>query len=95
LAGGCRMVALRPILWGSAPLGYRNVLNRNPQRSKTHFSGFVLRHLLSFVTSRDLPLSESFLIGGFDDGQIGSNLQIDQQLNLVFHLEETDYENRW
>src|SRR6516164_794564 len=38
--------------------------------------------------------ASSFLLSSFNDGQIRSNLQIDEQLNLVFHLKEAHHENR-
>src|SRR5215472_12707509 len=47
----------------------------------------------SFTPSPSPPL-RLFLIGRFDDGQIRSDPQIDEQLDLVFDLKETNYENR-
>ena len=35
-----------------------------------------------------------FLIGRFNDGQIRSDPQIDEQLDLIFDLKETDHKNR-
>src|SRR5215469_13510764 len=44
--------------------------------------------------THEMLSASSFLFGSFNDGQIRSNLQIDEQLNLVFHLKEAHHENR-
>ena len=46
------------------------------------------------LETHEILSASSFLLGSFNNGQIRSNLQIDEQLNLVFHLKEAHHENR-